>query len=229
MELPLREDDLLLLKGRSSFDPQALREAVRPLGFEPYHTTRWELIEAEAKRLIAEKGVSYIWQMVHFEEALLSKAADLPPIVALLKRMLGKLAPRQEFVVVDQYLLPRNRPSDYPETLAALLGSLAHDIRELVLITNDRYDPALLADLKARLAASGPTCRLVHRTSNDFHDRFWIADRQRGLVVGTSLNGVGLRYALADYIAAGDVLEIVDALTAEGLLPGGAGPVRDCT
>ncbi|MCK4306478.1 MAG: hypothetical protein KAY24_19710 [Candidatus Eisenbacteria sp.] len=220
MELPLREDDLLLLKGRTSFDPQALCEAVGPLGFSPYLTTRWELIEAEAKHLIAEKGVSYIWQIVHLEEALLPKAADLPPIVALLKSMLGKLAPRREFVIVDQYLLSRRRPLDYSETLATLLEPLTDSIHELVLITNDEYDPPLLTDLKARLAVSGPTCRLVHRTSNSFHDRFWIADRQRGLFVGASLNGLGRRYALADFIAAGDVLAIVAALSEEGLLPG---------
>jgi len=222
MKLPLREDDLLLLKGRTSFDPQALCEAVGPLGFSPYLTTRWELIEAEAKHLIAEKGVSYIWQIAHLEEALLPKEADLPPIVALLKSMLGKLAPRQEFVIVDQYLLPipRKRPADYLDTLATLLEPLTNSIHELLLITDDEYDPGLLDDLRIRLAVSGPTCRLEHRTSNSFHDRFWIADRQCGLFVGTSLNGLGRKYALADFIAPGDVSEIVAALSKEGLLPG---------
>jgi len=218
MEVPLREDDLLLLKGRSSFDLQALLKAVDPLGLTPYLTTRWELIEAEAKHLIAEKGVSYVWQMVHFEEALLPKVADLPPLVALLKRMLGKLAPRQELVVVDRYLLPQKRPSDYPETLGTLLELLAGNVHELILITRTDYDSTLLADLKRRLAASAPACRLTHRMSDSFHDRFWIADRQRGLFVGTSLNGLGCRYSLADFLTAGDVSEIVAVLANEGLL-----------
>jgi hypothetical protein len=34
--------------------------------------------------------------------------------------------------------------------------------------------------------------------SSEFHDRFWIADGARGLFVG---NGLGKRYALADYLS----------------------------
>ena len=51
---------------------------------------------------------------------------------------------------------------------------------------------------------------LVHRIkyTTAFHDRFWIADKTRGVFVGTSLNGIGKRYSIADYLREEDVREI---------------------
>jgi len=45
--------------------------------------------------------------------------------------------------------------------------------------------------------------------SDVFHDRFWIADEVRGVFVGTSLNGIGRRYAIIDYLQQRDVVDIV--------------------
>ena len=47
------------------------------------------------------------------------------------------------------------------------------------------------------------------RYTNTFHDRFWIADQTKGVFCGTSLNGIGIRYSLADYLKEEDVQEIV--------------------
>jgi hypothetical protein len=54
--------------------------------------------------------------------------------------------------------------------------------------------------------------------SEKFHDRFWLADGARGLVVGTSLNGLGKRYALVDFMQPSDVRDVVQALKTEGFL-----------
>jgi hypothetical protein len=88
----------------------------------------------------------------------------------------------------------------------------------LILVTSPNYDLQLLTDLSAQVSPPGSNCQIVHRISNTFHDRFWIADWQRGLFIGTSLNGIGLRYALADYMHENDVRDIVAALVSEGLL-----------
>ena len=76
----------------------------------------------------------------------------------------------------------------------------------------------MLIDLRRQLGRTEREIKLVLRTSENFHDRFWIADRSRGLFVGTSPNGIGKRYALADYMDADDVKTIVDALALERLL-----------
>ena len=42
----------------------------------------------------------------------------------------------------------------------------------------------------------------------EINDRFWIGDQTRGIVIGTSLTGLGNRYALMDYISDQDSADI---------------------
>lgn len=45
--------------------------------------------------------------------------------------------------------------------------------------------------------------------SKNFHDRFWIADRERGLIIGSSLNKIGSKIFLIDRLSEADVAAIV--------------------
>jgi hypothetical protein len=132
--------------------------------------------------------------------------------------MLRQLSPTQDFIVVDRYLLPRSGASDYLETLGALLIPITRKVHHLTLVTSPNYNCQLLTDLIDRVSTPELDCKIVHQTSDVFHDRFWIADRQRGLLVGTSLNGLGRRYALIDYMRETDVRDVVEALVSECLL-----------
>ena len=218
MKIPLRDDDIIALTGASEFDLEELLAAVEPLGFELRIGIRFALVESELKRLVAEKGVSYVWQLVRLQEALLARTQNAPAIVTLLSNMLSRLAPTQDFVIVDRFLLPKSNSSDYLKTLVSLIEPISRAVRQLILVTSRNYNPQLLTDLTAQVSRPGSNCLITHRISDTFHDRFWIADRQRGLFIGTSLNGIGLRYALADYMRENDVRDIVAALVAEGLL-----------
>jgi hypothetical protein len=217
-KFPIRECELLCLKGASEFDPVELTEAVKPLGFTAYTTTRFDVVEQEVKRLIVEKGVSYVWNLIHLMEAIMPPTTDVPALVTVLQGMLRRLEPTAEFVVVDPYLLPTNPPSAYLGTLKVVLEPIVRAVESLTLVTGDRFGEQLVRALGTWVLTANPSCRLTHRTSNDFHDRFWIADRERGLFVGTSLNGIGVRYALADYMQPDDVKKIVAALNASGLI-----------
>ena len=75
------------------------------------------------------------------------------------------------------------------------------------------------AEVASRLGALTPSITLQHSICNRYHDRFWITStRSEGLVVGTSLNGLGKRYALVDKLAADDVHSIVSSLSQEGVI-----------
>lgn len=143
---------------------------------------------------------------------------DVPALVAVLKGMLHKPAPERDFVIVDRYLFPKQRPDDYLDTLFETIEPVVRRTRQLLVVTSPRYDDLLLHELRQQLHALYPDCRFAHRSSESFHDRFWIADKERGLFLGTSLNGLGRRYALVDYMASSDVQEIIAALRAEGLM-----------
>lgn len=219
MMIPLDSGQVILLKGRDEFDPVELIRVLEPLGFEPFITTRAELAEAEVRRILLERGISSIWQTVIFQEALLPRSRDVSALVAILREMLERLAPESEFVVVDRYLLPKEPcPSDYLDTLVQVLEPAARRVKNLLVVTSKRHNARLRHALEQRLKALSQGCRFRHCCSESFHDRFWIADRARGLFLGTSLNGLGSRYALVDKLAADDVREIVAALESEGLL-----------
>ena len=53
---------------------------------------------------------------------------------------------------------------------------------------------------------------------NEFHDRFWVGiDNRKGVVLGTSLNGIGKKIALVDILKESDVDAIIDELKIAGL------------
>jgi hypothetical protein len=218
--IPLDSGQVLFLKGRDEFDPVELIRVLEPLGLEPFITTRAELAEAEIKRVLLERGISSVWQTVIFQEALLPCTPDVPTLVAILKEMLEQLVPELHFAVVDRFLFPDEKqcPSDYLDTLVQVLEPTVRRVKELLVVTEKRHNARLRSALEQRLKALSPGCRFRHCCSESFHDRFWIADRARGLFVGASLNGLGRRYALVDKLAADDVREIVAALESEGLL-----------
>lgn len=218
-QIPLRDDDVLLLRGPKTFDPQELTRVLEPLGFKAFLSSRFAAVEDELKRLIIEKGVSYVWRLVRLQEAVLPPSpVDRPGLLKLLDEMLAKLAPSREFAVIDAYLLPTKTPPGYLADVLSLLEPIASGVVSLSLITSEKYDAQLLRDLKTSLAASCPSCQVIHSVTDRYHDRFWIADQARAIFVGTSLNGIGRRYAIADYMVESDVIEVVSDLKANGLL-----------
>lgn len=57
--------------------------------------------------------------------------------------------------------------------------------------------------------------RVVH--SSDFHDRFWIADRKRGVIVGTSLNKIGRKVFFVDALSTSDTTDVVAEVERPGV------------
>lgn len=216
--IPLREEDLLLIKGPKEYDPQELTDILKPTGFGVYFTTRFAIMEHEFKKLSVEKGVSYLWRLVHMQESALPPGpAQRTGLLALLAQMISKLAPTEDFIIVDPYLLPKNRSSEYFTELLSLLEPIAKSVNRISLVTSEKYDPQLFELLKTNLHQTCPNCVLFLKVSDRYHDRLWIADKGRGLFVGASLNGIGRRYAIADYLEDNDAKDVVDDLTKEGL------------
>ena len=79
-------------------------------------------------------------------------------------------------------------------------------------ITCPKYNTDLFSDFKESLIRLNPELSVVCKTTKEFHDRFWIIDRTKGLFIGTSLNGIGKRYALVDIIRDNDTKDLMNAL-----------------
>lgn len=215
--IPIVEDDVLFLDG-DSFDLEALLAAVEPLGLHPKLGSRFSLIESDLKKMVMEHGVSYIWRLTRVTEAVLPATPGIrSALLVMVSEMLSRLAATSSLTVVDPYLVgdsSQNLLNDF----ISVIGDTTKNIATLRLITKPIGQSAFVADLRAALNASAPQCKVEHVASGRYHDRFWIVDETRGLFIGTSLNGIGNRYALVDYLAADDVTEIVADLKLHGLL-----------
>lgn len=54
----------------------------------------------------------------------------------------------------------------------------------------------------------------IKRMTKKVHDRFWIYNGMAGIIVGTSLNGIGSRFSFAMQIPEADLKELIEALKA---------------
>jgi len=207
----LRHDDVILLSGEPTCDPQELARAVAPFGLSAGVTTRSALAQAEIRNLLLKHGVSYLWQLAELREDILPRSSQTAPLLQVISDMLARLAPTNELIVVDAYLL---REAQQVHDLVSIIWPIASQLKQ-VLIVYGKEQPEHLRKLQMRLT----DCSISARVSGAFHDRFWIADRSRGLFVGCSLNAVGLKYALVDLMQSSDVKDIVKGLDDEQLLP----------
>ena len=219
-QVPLGDDGVIVLHGSDSFDPEELTRAVAPLGFEAFVGSRLSIAEQEIKRLLVTKGISSVWQMALLQEAVLPPEPDRDraPLLRILAHMIERLAAERDFVIVDPYLLPDgNVDSGYLSELVCLLEPIAARTARLAVVTK-QLNGSLWRELTNELGLRCPLCSVTHARSDRYHDRFWLADQARGLFVGTSLTGLGRRYAIVDYLDSKDVTAIVEDLRAEGLL-----------
>jgi hypothetical protein len=185
----------------------------------------WHCIE-ECQKLIRAQGPSYVLSLVRLQEAVLpktdtgnEKVFDL--LVGTLRCKLVDLAPSQSLTLIDNYIFTPNirDRQGYLEIFEDIFGPVVGSIKEIRFVTSpNHYDNSLYQDVTRLLRRLNPQLIVECSTTRDFHDRFWIADETKGLFIGTSLNGVGKRYALVDNMSDEDTKAIVGELRKLDLL-----------
>jgi hypothetical protein len=61
------------------------------------------------------------------------------------------------------------------------------------------------------LKSINPNIRIIDIITDEIHDRFWLdADNKKGIVMGTSLNGVTKKVTLIDYLQPSDAKAVLD-------------------
>lgn len=174
----------------------------------------------EIETYILEHGLSSLINSKLIYEHLVPQGANVNNIIRILHRYLDKVGLDNELIIVDPYFLAPTRDITYTNTVFQTIGKYLTTIDTIRIITfPNKVDIALKTSIETALKASKPLLNIIHTTSANYHDRFWISNnREKGIVTGTSLNGLGNRYALIDRLNLSDVRDIVRALTADGLI-----------
>lgn len=170
----------------------------------------------KCRKLILEKGPSYVLGIERFQEAVLPRVDSKHKylLVQILRDKLKALSPSSSLIIVDSYLFPTKvqNKADFLQMFEDIFVPVIGNIETISFVTNPHFDQTLSNNTRKLLLTLNPGVNIAHTTTDYFHDRFWIADEKKGLFVGTSLNGIGKRYALTDNIKDVDTRDIVNEL-----------------
>ncbi len=198
----------------------AIQDALNPLDVAVGVVTPDTIIKEHGPDYILRNGTTSIWTAHLIEEAILPQAARTArqPLYDMLKAFLAKLDPPTSITIIDPYFLKSRNDPAYVAAIQNVLGPTLQRVQHLIIVRDMTKDtPGALSTITTALLSAHPTLHISNHHSLDFHDRFWIVNGARGIVVGTSLNGIGNRLCLLDYLAREDVANIVQELRNRGL------------
>jgi hypothetical protein len=160
------------------------------------------------KKAIRENGISRYTNSRDLLESTLPDNTDREELLDLLRYMVRNIQAKDEILLIDPYLFPRNPDPDFLPHLIRVFETAIGQINTLRIVTKQNHNAGLLNEFLTAVVAIKPGIVCSTKFTDIFHDRFWIADQKLGVIIGTSFNGIGRRFSLADYLREEDVTEI---------------------
>lgn len=192
--------DLLILTNRA--EELGYRLLIRDPGFTL----------TEVQHRLREDGPSAFLEVVQIQEDIFS-SSSLPSAEEFVIQRLLRLKPESELIIADPYMFTSSRKNDadiYAASVAKIITPLLSDGTSLHFVADERNSCQAVHD-EVTTALTSEVANLKIRTtySRDFHDRFWIADRTRGVILGTSLNKIGSKIFFIDKLSSRDVTAVL--------------------
>ena len=157
---------------------------------------------------ILQYGFSSLFNKSIAMEDFTSPAMSINQIEAVVSRFVQKLMPAKRLVIVDPYFYAPNDFGDTDQLLMKLLGSDAAGLEHVYIFSEG--NGSMQTPMNAALTAAAPGVQVHHMKTTAFHDRFWLnPDAETGIVMGTSLSGLGRRIALVDKLSSADVADVL--------------------
>ncbi len=176
------------------------------------------------QKLIVDEGITSIMSMTRLQESVLPPVNDehRAPLIKMITDSIQNILPFEEIIIIDNYIFPKKLIGDskdeYLHTINQIFNIFVSKINSIVIITKNDYNRDLYNEFAGILSKLNNKTKITIEVSDRFHDRFWIFDRNKGLFIGTSLNGIGKKYSLIDYISENDVVEIIKYIEKERLI-----------
>ena len=174
---------------------------------------------SEVQDMLQREGPTYIMSLRVAREELLpvtdrKDASSFGLLIDTLRNKLIQLSPSESLTIVDYYLFPKSmkNQAEYLTLFEQIVDAVIGKIKLVRFVTQPSYSDELYKKTVNLLKRMNSHISVEHSKNEYFHDRFWIADDQRGIFVGTSLNGLGNKYALVDNIRDSDTNSIVEEL-----------------
>lgn len=174
----------------------------------------------EIVKYLLEHGLMNLLSSELLLEHIITKGTPNNALISVVQTYLDTANIDNELIIVDPYFFsakPKN--PNYVSVLIQILDKYTNIIDNLIIITNAHVDLTIKTSIETALKAKKATLNIIHKQHNDYHDRYWISGaREKGIVMGTSLNSLGNKVALLDRLNATDVKSIITELKNDGLL-----------
>ena len=131
-------------------------------------------------------------------------------------KFIEKLGEAKNIIIIDPYFYASSNNSAISIFIEAL-SLISSNLEAIHFVTNGRNnDSKSLIHNGVRSIKNSIAINDI--VTDKFHDRFWInPEGRKGIVVGTSLNGIGRKIALIDVLNENDVEEICKLAIEEGV------------
>ena len=172
----------------------------------PVHEFREDFMD-----YIARNGFSSLYNFTICMEDITSPSTSVNDIEKVVEKFILSLNGVKRLVIIDPYFYSKSNTIDTPTVFHKLVSGISSKLEEVTFITNGKKNE-MKADIHAAIHSISAIVKIKDFVTDEFHDRFWIdPDNGVGVVMGTSLSGLGNKIALVDKLRGEDVNEVVSA------------------
>ncbi|MEK4670710.1 hypothetical protein [Niallia sp. FSL R7-0271] len=126
----------------------------------------------------------------------------------------------ENLIVIDPYIYGgmTAKSKEYVQEFAKASRISSTQVRRIHIVFNSRMGNTRQIKQDIKNLASENGVRFTETDTDLIHDRIWIADRKRAIVVGTSLGGLGNRMAFILQLPRYDLNALLEYLDENGLI-----------
>jgi len=160
------------------------------------------------RNYISKNGISSLFNFTLTCDAVVHPGIHVDEIEAVISGFVRSLNGVKHLLIIDPFLY-----SDDPDCVnlfGKLISEISEKLERVTFFTNGKSiaKNTMMHDV---LRKTIPAIQIQDVITDKFHDRFWIdPDRRKGVVMGTSLNGIKKKIALIDHLSNFDVKVIAD-------------------
>lgn len=194
----------MLMEEEYEGDPANIGMIMMKVNQELYACTKLKLAiymgktEEDIEQFSQQQGTELL-----LEEILMINMNDEEKIEKILKYIEEIGGKKGEMLIIDPYIFPRNITEEYKNMLMSIFRK--GEFNKLSIVTDSsNYNESLFNEIENFLGS-----KIQINFSSEFHDRFWIANENKGFILGTSLNGIGKKYSSINLLDEEDVKEIM--------------------
>lgn len=160
------------------------------------------------REYIAANGISSLFNFTLTCDAVTHPGIHVDEIEGVVIDFVKKLQGVKNLFIIDPYFYSDD--SKCVALFGRMISVLAERLESITFFTNGKTISKRAA-MHSILSEIAPDVVVSDVVTHEFHDRFWIdATKRTGIVMGTSLNGIGKKIALVDQLSGIDAGTIAD-------------------